>query len=143
MGSMGDPRHKRPPKKADLFEVTSLFLKQVEAKLAENALHNEQHRLKKGDDGYRPYTHADLVEATGANQNAISNLLGGVRPGTKTKRPKRSRLVGQLRELLGIPPLIRFEAEVPPPKAAVLERVRALSPEKLAQIERDLDEIEK
>jgi hypothetical protein len=141
---MGDARHKRPPRKYPMLEATPLVLKQIEAKLAENALYNEQHRLKKGQPGYRPHTHADLTAATKAkSQNAISNLLGGAKGGTKTRKPTRSRLVVQLMELLGIPPLVRVDLDVPKKNADLMGRVAVFSGDRLAELEQALDKIER
>jgi hypothetical protein len=99
---MGDARHKKPPPKAKFGDVTPLFLKQVAAALAQNDAHNTQHNLKRGDPGYKICKPGELADAVGADPNMIKHLLGGVRPGTKTKKVSRSRLVGPIREALGI-----------------------------------------
>lgn len=133
---MRDARHKRSPLKGALRKVTPLFVKQVEAALKANDVHNTQHRLRKGDRGYRPSSHADLADATGAHQNAISDLLGGVRAGTQSKQPERSRLVDPICELLGIKRFV--EVSVPADLAALIERLAALSPEDRAAIEEEV-----
>lgn len=111
--------------------VTDLFVKQVNAKLAENDVYNTQHKLRPGDDGYRIATHADLVRATGADANAIKHLLGGVRHGTKTTRPKRSKLVDPIATLLGIPLLVTVE--VPEDLKRYVEILCTLTKEELSE----------
>lgn len=135
---MGDARHKRSPPKGVMRDVTDLFVKQVVAALAANEVHNAKHKLRKGERGYRPESHADLAEATGAHQNAISDLFGGVRPGTKSKRPGRSKLVDPICDLLGIERLV--SVSVPASLVSLIERIALLPPEFRAELE---DEVKK
>jgi hypothetical protein len=130
---MGHPPHKKSPPKAEMRPVTDLFVKQVAAALAANEVHNAQHKLKRGDRGYRPESQADLSAATGANQNAITDLLGGVRPGTKSKRPARSRLVDPLCDLLGIERMVAIV--VPVSLVSLIERIAALPADLRAELE--------
>lgn len=103
---MGDERHKRSPIKAEPRKVTQLFVQQVVASLAANKVHNTKNRLSKGENGYRPESHQDISDEIDCDPNAIKNLLGGVRAGTKAKRPRTSRLVDPICKLLGIERMI-------------------------------------
>lgn len=141
--SMGDARHKRSPPKNKPREVTPLFVMQVRAKLAANKVHNVQHGLKKGSSGYLPCTPQDLSDATGADPNQIKNMLGGERPGTKTKPVGKSKYVDPICDLLGIERLVRIEMEVPAKLADIIRRLSKLSPEELAELDADLDEIDR
>src|SRR5678816_2953767 len=82
LSSMGDARHKRSPKEGTPREVTPLLIKQVEAALSANEVYNIQHKLRKGDRGYRPKSHQDIADEIDADPNSIKNMFGGVRPGT-------------------------------------------------------------
>jgi hypothetical protein len=138
---MGDERHKRAPAKEDMEPVTKLFVAQVKAALAANAAYNEQHRLKKGDKGYRIATHADLHDASSADPNQIKNMLGGVRLGTVTKQIGRSRDVPKIRRALNLPKMATIE--VPADRAALVQRIAALSNEQFRELEAEILKIAK
>lgn len=135
---MGDARHKRSPPPGKPREVTSLFVKQVVAALAANEVYNTQHKLKKGQPGYRIASHADLAEETGADPNQIKNMLGGVRAGTKTKAVGKSKYVDPICDALGIERLVRIEAEVPSRVADLVQRIIALPPDMLSELEAEV-----
>lgn len=136
---MGDERHKKSPSKEDLEPVTKLFVAQVKAALAANAAYNEQHHLKKGDRAYRIATHADLHDASGVDPNTIKHMLGGVRPGTKTKKIGRSRDVPKIRRALSLPKMVMIE--VPQNRAALVQRITVLSDQQYADLEREIAQI--
>lgn len=116
--------------------VTSLFIKQVEAALKTNDVHNTLHRLKKGDAGYRPRSHQDLADELDCTPDAIGDLLGGVRA---TNKPVgRSRLVDPICELLGLERFV--DVTVPESIVDLVQRIAALSPEKRAAL---ADEVRK
>lgn len=130
---MAHSPHKKSPPQAPFRPVTDLFIKQVAAALAANEVYNAQHKIKKGERGYRAESQADLAEETGANQNAILNLLGGVRQGTKGKRPGRSRLVDPICTILNIERMV--SVEVPASLVALIERITALPPDMRNELE--------
>jgi hypothetical protein len=138
---MGDERHKKSPAAEELEPVTRLFVAQVKAALTANAAYNEQHGLKKGDRGYRIATHADLKDEADVDANQIKNMLGGVRPGTVTKKIGRSRDVPKIRRALGLPRMATIE--VPADRAALLQRLAALSSEQFAELQDEIAAIEK
>lgn len=136
---MGDERHKKPPTKDEMEPVTRLFVLQVKAALAKNLEHNERGNIKPGDRGYRIATHADLSAASGVDPNQIKNMLGGMRPGTKTKKIGRSRDVPKIRRALDLPRMI--SVEVPADRAEVLQLLASLSPDAFLEVERELLEL--
>lgn len=129
---MAFARHKRSPPKFEARKVTPLFVKQVQAALKANDVFNTQHRLTKGERGYRPSSHQDLADEIGADPNAIKNLLGGVRSGTKVKQPGRSRLVDPICELLGIERIV--EVDIPSGLVDLVLEIAALTPEQRAEL---------
>lgn len=133
---MGDARHKRSPPKVQPQKVTELFVKQVIAALAANDAYNAQHKLRKGDRGYKPSSHQDLSDATGADPNQIKNMLGGVRAGTKTKAIGRSKYVDPICELLGIKRMVGIE--VPIDLVDLVQRIANLSDEERAALEAEI-----
>lgn len=136
-GPMGFARHKRSPPKYEYRKVTPLFIKQVQAALKANDVFNTQHHLKKGEPGYRPSSHQDLADELGVDPNAIKNLMGGVRSGTKAKQPERSKLVDPICELLDIEPIV--DVGVPKGSLSLVERIAAMSPEARAELEAEID----
>ncbi len=118
--------------------MTKLFVKQVKAALLANEVYNDQHHLKKGDPGYRIASHADLVEATGADPNQIKNMLGGVRPGTKVKPVGKSKYVDPICDALGIDRLVRIEIEVPARLADLIHRLASFSEDDVIKLEKKL-----
>lgn len=138
---MGDERHKKSPPKAKMEPVTPLFLKQVEAALAQNALHNTKHGLRKEDRGYRLAQHADLVDATGADANTIKHLLGGVRPGTKTKKIGRSAYVPIIREKLGIAQIVT--TQVPADRLKLVEAIASLPDTAFRELEKHIAQLDR
>lgn len=139
LSSMGDARHKTAIK-GEKRKVTPLVLKQIEAALATNRVYNMQRKLKKGAPDYRPQSPQDLADLTGADPNTVKNLLGGVRPGTKAKRPKESRLIDPICDLLGIDRTV--SVEVPVTLSALVQRIAALSPEDRARVRAEVEKIE-
>lgn len=109
--------------------VTPILKKQVEAALAANEVHNLKHGLKKGMAGYRIESHQDLAThpKVNADPNSIKNMFGGVRPGTKIKPVKKSRLVDPICDVLGIERLVRVEVEVPQSVADFIKEVATWS----------------
>lgn len=138
---MGFAGHKKAPPNAEKRKVTPLFIKQVQAALKANDVYNTQHRLKKGERGYRPSSHQDLAEALDVDPNSIKNLLGGVRAGTNVKSPKTSRLVDPICELLGIEPIV--DVPVPSSLAGLVSRLRSLPPDRIAEISAQVADAEK
>ena len=135
--------HKKSPPQYMPRNVTPLLVKQIDAALRANEVHNLKHKLKKGDDRYRPASHFDLAQITGANPTQIKNMLGGVRPGTKTKPVKKSRYVDPICDALGIERLVRVEAEVPVHVAEFVRRLLSLDTDGIAEIERMVTEARK
>lgn len=136
---MGDERHKKSPAKEELEPVTKLFIAQVKAALAANEAHNEQHRLKRGDRGYRISKPSDLADEADVDPNQIKNMLGGVRPGTIIKKIGRSRDVPKIRRALNLPKMTTIE--VPADRAALVQRIVALSSERFHELEREIAKI--
>lgn len=127
--------HKESPK-GEFKQVTDLFLKQVKATLATNDAYNTKHRLNPGDRGYRIATHADLTTAIGVDPNAIKNLLGGVRAGTKAKRPGRSRLVDPIARALGIRAVVTVEVQ--DDRVELVEIINSLPDDVVVKFAQDL-----
>lgn len=137
---MGDERHKKSPPAVDPEPVTELFVKQVNAKLAANDAFNMERGLKKGDRDYRPCSHADLADATGADPNSIKNMLGGVRAGTKAKKIGRSKYVRAIREVLDIPQMVSML--VPADRLAILDRLSKIPMPLLKRLQEELRQLE-
>ena len=135
--------HKKSPPQHTPRKVTPLLVKQIKSALSTNEVYNLQHKLKKDDPEYRPESQFDLAQITGANPTQIKNMLGGVRPGTKTKPVGKSRYVDPICDALGIERLVRIEAEVPARVAEFVRRLLALDADGIAEIERIVAEARK